>query len=248
VVLRVQGLGKEFATPDGDGVHAVLQNVNLEVRAGEFLSVIGPSGDGKTTLLKILHDLDTPDVGTVEWSANPRRAMVFQEALLLPWRTVIENVSFALECQGLSATDVRARASSALDRVGLAAFVDHYPHEISGGMMQRVGLARALLVKPDVLLLDEPFSALDVETRQGLQDQLLQIWEAEGFTVIFVSHTLEEVAFLSSRVAFLSGNPATVEQVADIGLPRPRVRDAENRVALVHETEKLARLFGPGSD
>ena len=233
--------------PDGTGVHGVLKAVDIEVQTGEFLSVIGPSGCGKTTLLKILHGLETPTSGSVDWYADPRRAMVFQEALLLPWRTVIENVSFALECQGLTGPEVREQASDALARVGLSDFEEHHPHEISGGMMQRVGLARALLVKPDVLLLDEPFSSLDVETRQGLQDQLLQIWESEGFTVIFVSHTLEEVAYLSNRVAFLSGDPARIQHMAEIGLAWPRSRDAESRVALIRETEKLVGFFGDGT-
>jgi len=236
-------LSKSFTAPSGE-TREVLSSFNLDVHTREFLSIIGPSGCGKTTLLRILCGLETLTEGRVEWQGSPKVAMVFQNALLLPWRTVLENTTFSLECQGEEGPKVTERAEAILESIGLADHMDYHPHEISSGMSQRVGLARALLVQPDVLLMDEPYSALDIDTRRDLQDQLLELWEKNQFTVVFVSHSLDEVAYLSDRVAFVDGSPAQVQSVVNVGLKRPRGQSRDERVALVDETEKLAALFG----
>ncbi len=242
-ILHIKDLCKSFSAPNGE-TREVLSSFNLDVRKQEFLSIIGPSGCGKTTLLRILCGLESSTEGSVQWRDNPKVAMVFQNALLLPWRTVLENTTFSLECQGEYGPMVTERAVAILEAIGLADHMDYHPHEISSGMSQRVGLARALLVEPDVLLMDEPYSALDIDTRRSLQNQLLELWENNQFTVIFVSHSLDEVAYLSDRVAFVNGSPAKVQSVVDVELKRPRGQSRDDRVALVDETEKLASLFG----
>jgi len=205
-----------------------LTDFNLEVEKGLFLSLVGPSGCGKSTLLRIISGLMQPSSGRVLLSGRKvvgpghDRAMVFQEFALMPWRTVMRNVEMGLEFRGVPTDERRKIAARHVELVGLNGFEDHFPHELSGGMRQRVGLARALAVDPDILLMDEPFAAVDSQTRDLMQTELLRIWEERRKTVIFVTHSIEEAVFLSDKVAMLSARPAKVVDIVDIDLPRPR--------------------------
>jgi NitT/TauT family transport system ATP-binding protein len=215
-------VGREFVR-----THA-LRDVTFDVRPHEFVSIIGPSGCGKSTVLKILGGLVSPSAGRVEVSGRPvtgpgpDRATVFQFPGLMPWRTVRDNVTLALEFAGVDKRERRRRADAYIQLVGLADFADHHPRELSGGMQQRVGLARALAVEPNVLLMDEPFGALDAITRTQMQDELLRIWEQTRKTVIFITHAIEEAILLSDRVIVMGQGTIAHEVVVD--LPRPRSR------------------------
>jgi NitT/TauT family transport system ATP-binding protein len=205
-----------------------LNNFNLDVARGEFVSIVGPSGCGKSTFLNILLGLIEPDNGQMQLNGtritgpSQERAMVFQEFGLLPWRTVTANVELGLELKGIPAGQRLARANELIKLVGLNGFERHYPHELSGGMKQRVGLARALATEPEVLLMDEPFAALDAQTRDLMQAELLQIWERTQKTVLFVTHSIEEAAYLSDRVVVMTARPGRTKDVLKIHLPRPR--------------------------
>ena len=205
-----------------------LNNFNLDVARGEFVSIVGPSGCGKSTFLNILLGLIEPDTGEMQLNGtritgpSQERAMVFQEFGLLPWRTVTANVELGLELKGVPAEQRLARANELIKLVGLSGFERHYPHELSGGMKQRVGLARALATEPEVLLMDEPFAALDAQTRDLMQAELLQIWERTQKTVLFVTHSIEEAAYLSDRVVVMTARPGRTKDILKIHLPRPR--------------------------
>src|SRR5262247_153209 len=205
-----------------------LNNFNLDVARGEFVSIVGPSGCGKSTFLNILLGLIEPDAGQMQLNGtritgpSQERAMVFQEFGLLPWRTVAANVELGLELKGVPVAERVNRATDLIRLVGLAGFERHYPHELSGGMKQRVGLARALATEPEVLLMDEPFAALDAQTRDLMQAELLQIWERTQKTVLFVTHSIEEAAYLSDRVIVMTARPGRTKSVLKINLPRPR--------------------------
>ncbi|HET8562275.1 MAG TPA: ABC transporter ATP-binding protein [Candidatus Binatia bacterium] len=206
-----------------------LANVNLTVSDGEFVALLGPSGCGKSSLLRIVADLLHPTAGTVQIhsSANekngcPKTALVFQEYALFPWRTVLDNVTFSLEMRGVSRDERLAVARNVLARVGLQTFADVYPHQLSGGMRQRVGIARALAAQPEVLLMDEPFGALDAQTRTVLQEELLRVWEIERKTVLYVTHSIDEAVFLADRVVLLTARPGRVKAEYSVPLPRPR--------------------------
>ena len=206
----------------------VLNDISFEMREGELLSVVGLSGCGKTTLLRIIGGLLDPDSGSVRVDGRTvrgpglDRAIVFQQPSLLPWRTALRNVQFGLELKR-TAKDIRlARAREALDLVGLRDYERYYPKQLSGGMQQRVGLARALAVEPEILLMDEPFSALDAQTREELQAELLQLHAATRKTILFVTHDLDEAVYLSDRVLVLLPHPGRVHMMIDVGLPRPR--------------------------
>lgn len=209
--------------------------LTLDVATGEFVSIVGPSGCGKSTFLNVLLGLLKPDKGEIHLDGKrisgpgPERAMVFQEFGLLPWRTVLANVELGLELKGLAVDIRRKRARELIQLVGLTAFEGHYPHELSGGMKQRVGLARALATEPEVLLMDEPFAALDAQTRDLMQAELLQLWDRAKKTVIFVTHSIEEAAYLSDRVVIMSARPGRVKEILRIHLPRPR--DYEMRLS-----------------
>lgn len=221
-----------------------LSEVDLSIRDKEFLSVIGPSGCGKTTLLKIIDGLIPSDGGQVlidgkkVTSPGPDRALVFQTFALLPWRTVLGNVEFSLELRGVAKEERARLARVYLERVGLSEFEHHYPHELSGGMQQRAGLARALAVNPLILLMDEPFGSVDAQTRQLLQEELLELWQREQKTVIFVTHSMDEAVYLSDRVAIMTPRPGRVVEVLNVPLPRPRashdVRRSREFVELTH--------------
>jgi NitT/TauT family transport system ATP-binding protein len=222
VAIAVDGVSKAF------GAVQALLDVDVRVRAGEFLSLIGPSGCGKTTLLKIIAGLVPPDRGRVSVGdrvvTGPGResSVVFQDFALMPWATVQRNVELGLLLRGVDSAGRAERARGAIARVGLAGFEDAYPSQLSGGMQQRVGLARALAVNPRVLLMDKPFASIDEQTRRLFQDDLLRLWSEERKTVVLVTHSMEEAIYLSDRVVVLSPRPGRVHQTLDVPLPRPR--------------------------
>jgi NitT/TauT family transport system ATP-binding protein len=205
-----------------------LRDVSLQIQPGEFVCLVGPSGCGKTTLLRLMHGLLQPDSGQVlvdgkpSTAPGPHAGFVFQSFRLLPWRTVAANVEFPLQIQGMPRTQRVDRARQYLRLVGLEDFEHSYPHELSGGMQQRVGLARALALESQILLMDEPFAALDAQTREFMQLELGRIWEHLGVAVVFVTHSLDEALFLADRIVLLGPRPGTVEEVLPVVLSRPR--------------------------
>jgi NitT/TauT family transport system ATP-binding protein len=225
--IEAQNLTLTFKPKNREPVTA-LTGLNLAVGKGEFVSIVGPSGCGKSTFLNVLLGLIPHDSGTLTLDGVPingpgrERAMVFQEFGLLPWRTVAGNIELGLELKGTPAAERAASAEKLIHLVGLRGFEKHYPHELSGGMKQRVGLARALATEPEVLLMDEPFAALDAQTRDLMQTELLQIWERTNKTVLFVTHSIEEAAYLSDRVIVMTARPGRTKDVLRIDLPRPR--------------------------
>jgi NitT/TauT family transport system ATP-binding protein len=226
--LRIERLSKHF-TATGEAPLVVLDGLTFDVPALEFVAIVGPSGCGKSTLLRIIDGLEPADGGTVYvdgtavTAPGPGRAMVFQSFDLFPWRTALGNIAFGLEMLPLSATDRDRISRHYLALVGLNGFEKAYPHQLSGGMQQRVGIARALAVKPDILLMDEPFGALDVQTRDLLQEEMLRIIDAEAKTVVFVTHSIEEAIYLADRIVVLSARPAGI--VMDVRVPFARPRD-----------------------
>ncbi|QPV62376.1 ABC transporter ATP-binding protein [Halosimplex litoreum] len=245
--VTVDGVTKVFGTEDDDPVRA-LDGVSFSVEEGEFVCLVGPSGCGKTTLFRIIAGLEGATDGEVRLDGEPvtgpamDRGMVFQEYGLFPWRTVLENVAFGLEQQDTTASERLEQSQEMIDLVGLDGFEDAYPNALSGGMKQRVGIARALAVDPALLLMDEPFGSVDAQTRTMLHDELLDIWAETEKTVLFVTHDVEEAVTLADRVVVLSSGPGTVAEVVDVDLDRPRSRtDAafgeyqERILGLIHE-------------
>ncbi len=246
--ITISGVGREYP-----GGIVALEAVSLNIPDGQFVSLIGPSGCGKSTLLAMLADLDAPTTGTV--AVSGRVGMVFQEPALFPWRSVRDNVSFGLQMQGVGRRERESRADDALKLVHLSRFAGAYPHELSGGMRQRAAIARALVADPDVLLMDEPFGALDAQTRSLLQTELLSVWEATRKTVVFVTHGMDEALTLSDRVVLLSARPGRV--IADMVIDAPRPRDPQTdptlrtaydtlRDLLTKEVESVARAEHDG--
>ena len=220
-----------------------LQNMDLTVRGGEFISLLGPSGCGKSTALRLLAGLLAPTAGTVAWAgggAPARLGFVFQEPSLLPWRTVAANVRLPLQVAGTRRRDADPRVAEALGRVGLTGFEGSYPRQLSGGMKMRVSIARALVTRPDLLLMDEPFAALDEITRARLNDDLLRLWEEQGLTILFVTHSVYESVYLSSRIVVMAPRPGRV--VADLALALPVARDEEYRTseAYMHDCRRAS--------
>ncbi|HKT20566.1 MAG TPA: ABC transporter ATP-binding protein [Stellaceae bacterium] len=225
--IQGRNVNLTFRPPNRAPVRA-LQGFDIEVNEGEFLSIVGPSGCGKSTFLSILLGLLKQDSGDLDLHGRPirgpgtDRAMVFQEFGLLPWRSVEQNVELGLQLKGVPAATRRQTVEHFIEMVGLKGFEGHYPHELSGGMKQRVGLARALATDPDVLLMDEPFAALDAQTRDLMQVELLHIWQAARKTVLFVTHQIDEAIYLSDRVLVMTKRPGRAKTVFQIDLPRPR--------------------------
>ena len=229
VALEVTGLTKTFETPRG--VITALDGVSFSVHKRELLSVIGPSGCGKSTLVRILAGLETPTSGELRVygesvsGPGPDRGMVFQGYTLFPWRTVKENVMFGPRMAGTSAFTADSEAREWIELVGLSKFENAYPHQLSGGMKQRVAIARALANQPRVLFMDEPFGALDAQTRCQMQSYLLEIWKNVDITIVFITHDLDEAVFLSDRILVLDANPGRVRELVEVPVPRPRTSD-----------------------
>ncbi len=239
--VQAKELCRGFENRLTGGSIEVLDNINLSVTPGEFLTIVGPSGCGKTTLLRIFAGLLPPNSGSVLYDGaivtGPSRKMgfVFQADNLMPWRNVTDNIALGPELRGESKRDYMPRIEMLLELVGLAGFDGYYPHQLSGGMRQRVNLARALAVEPDVLLMDEPFASLDAQTREIMQDELLRIWQATGNTVIFITHQIDEAIFLADRVMIMSARPGRVQEMLEVDIERPRALD-------VKRDERFTRL------
>ena len=226
VVLEIDRLGRQF--PGENGPVTALRDISLKIHRREFVCVIGPSGCGKSTLIRIVAGLDDPSSGRMlvdgkETSGpSPERGMVFQGYTLFPWLTVKRNVMFGLQMAGKPETECESEARQWIDLVGLSKFADTYPHQLSGGMKQRVAIARALAPNPRVLLMDEPFGALDAQTRAQMQAHLLEIWRNVDVTILFITHDLDEAVFLADRIIVLKANPGEINEVIEVPVPRPR--------------------------
>ena len=254
-VVAIDGVTQTFAA----GSVTALQDIHLDLRPGEFVSLIGPSGCGKSTLLRVIGDLIRPTAGSVVVNGKPARqarldgdyGIVFQDAVLFDWRTVSKNIALPLEMLGWERKRRQERIREMLDLVELAGFADHYPWQLSGGMQQRVSIARALSFEPSLLLMDEPFGALDEMTRERLNLELLEIWQQLGSTVVFVTHSISEAVFLSTRVVVMSPRPGRIAGTVEIDLPHPRTVDTREDprfFELVTEVRELLRSRGEGLD
>jgi NitT/TauT family transport system ATP-binding protein len=226
LALEANGVRKQYVK-DGKAFD-ILDVERLAVKDGEFITIIGPSGCGKSTFLHIVGGFIPAEGGTIRVHGRevkgpgPDRGMMFQEFALFPWKTVAGNVAWGLEAKGMPQAEIDTTVSKYLEMMGLADFRNHYPAEISGGMKQRVALARVLAIDPEVLLMDEPFGALDSQTREVMQEELIRLWERTGKTIVFVTHDIEEAVFLGDRVVVLSARPANIREEVKIDLPRPR--------------------------
>ena len=236
--LAIRDLSKTFVTEKGEEVPA-LAGISLTVGDGEFLCILGPSGCGKTTLLRIIAGLEGPTSGSIQiddqtpGGPSPRMAMIFQEYSLYPWRTILQNVAFGLELQGRDGPERLAPARRYLDLVGLTPFEKNYPYELSGGMRQRVAVARALAIEPGVLLMDEPFGALDAQTRNLMQIEIQEIWRKTGKTILFVTHSVDEAVFLADRIMVLTERPGRVREIVPVKkCERPRDRTCSDFVEI----------------
>jgi NitT/TauT family transport system ATP-binding protein len=245
-MIRVQGLSKTFGSSgNGDMCVLALSDIDFEVRDNEFVTVIGPSGCGKTTLLRIIAGLIPYNQGEVSIDSRgvtgpgPDRAVVFQSFALMPWTDVLGNITFGLDVRGVPRSESEGKAKELIKLVGLEGFERRFPKELSGGMQQRVGLARALAVNPQILLMDEPFGALDEQTRRLLQEQLLQLWERERKTVLFITHSMEEAVMLGDRVMLMTPRPGRVKEMIEVPLKRPRSHNIEKSPAFVEIKEYL---------
>jgi len=236
VSISFKALSKVFVK--GKKQIVALQDFSLDIKQGEIVCLLGPSGCGKTTVLRILAGLENPSSGDVLLvgkpikKAGPDRGMVFQEFALFPWRTVRKNIEFGLEVKGVTPEKRSELSSRYIDLVGLKGFEDAHPKELSGGMKQRVGIARALANEPAVLLMDEPFGSLDAQTRNLMQKELLRIWAATGKTILFVTHSVDEAVFLADRIVVMTARPGMVREVIEVGLPRPRDRTSREFIAV----------------
>jgi NitT/TauT family transport system ATP-binding protein len=251
-------VGKTFATRGGQGRTTALEGIDLEIRRGEFVSLIGPSGCGKSTLLRLIGDLTAPSSGSVTVNGKGAHAarlgreygIVFQAPVLFDWRSVEDNVKLPLELTGMDRGARQARASELLDLVELGEFMRHYPYQLSGGMQQRVAIARALALQPALLLMDEPFGALDEMTRERMNSEVLRIWQQTGTTIVFVTHSIPEAVFLSTRVAVMSARPGRITRLVDVDLPQPRnelTREEPRYFELVTEVREALRGRGTAS-
>jgi NitT/TauT family transport system ATP-binding protein len=224
--LRLENVTKRFPIRGEKSSFTAIEDITIDLAAGEFLVLVGPSGCGKSTLLDLLGGLSTPSSGRILLDGKPisgpglDRGIVFQQYALLPWRTARRNIEFGLEAKGLPAAVRRERAEHYLELVGLKSFADRYPHELSGGMKQRVAIARSLAFDPEVLLMDEPFAALDAQTRESLQDELLRIWKATGKTILFTTHGIDEAIYLGQRVAVLTSRPGRIKNIVEVDIDR----------------------------
>lgn len=248
--IHIQDVNMTYMDNNGEEIVA-LKNINLDIKEGEFISLLGPSGCGKTTLLRVIADLLQPTSGVVtiqgqtprEVRLQQKYGIVFQNPVLYDWRTVRRNICMPMEIMGIPKKERTARIDEMLDIVGLHKFGKKYPFELSGGMQQRVGIARALALRPEILLMDEPFSALDEFTREKLNEDLLEIWGKTKKTIVFVTHNIAESVFLSDRVVVLSPHPGRVSAVVDIDLPRPRRSELRGSAEFYEYVAKIRRSF-----
>jgi NitT/TauT family transport system ATP-binding protein len=249
-VVEAVGVGKVFG--EGAGSVIALEAVDLTIHKGEFVSLIGPSGCGKSTFLRIIGDLTSPTTGTIAINGKPAArarldrdyGMVFQAPVLMDWRTIAGNIELPLEIMGYAADERRRRSKELLELVELGAFADRHPWQLSGGMQQRVAIARALSFDPKLLLMDEPFGALDEMTRERMNAELMQIWRRTGTTIVFVTHSIPEAVFLSTRVVVMSARPGRISQVVEIDLPAGRsveTRESETYFRLVTRVREALR-------
>ena len=244
--IRARGVSKVYPTTGGSTV--AVDDFNLEVADGEFVCIVGPSGCGKSTFLRMLANLEAVTSGSIEIRpgadrARPLNSVVFQEYAIFPWKTVIDNVAFGLQMRGIGERERLDVARHWLERVGLRKFEHHYPHQISGGMKQRVSIIRALANDPEVLLMDEPLGALDAQTRIVLQEELLRIWEETRKTVVYITHSLDEAVLLGDRVVLMSAHPGRILEIFDIDLARPRDANTMNTARFVELRGRIwARL------
>ncbi|WP_428424856.1 ABC transporter ATP-binding protein [Pararhizobium sp.] len=229
----------QFVTIDGQSTDSVtvLDGVDLTIRKGEFITLVGPSGSGKSVLLDIIGGLTQATSGKVEIDGkiitkpDPKTGYVFQQYALFPWRTALANIEYALEVRGVGKRERTDKARYFLSLFGLSGFEDRFPNQLSGGMQQRVAIARALAADPEVLLMDEPFAALDAQTREILQSELLRIWEKINTTVVFVTHSIDEAIYLADRIVVMTARPGRIKEIIDIDLPRPRDGDIRSSTA-----------------
>lgn len=248
--IHIQNVNMTYMDNNGEEIVA-LKDINLDIKEGEFISLLGPSGCGKTTLLRVVADLLQPTSGVVtiqgqtprEVRLQQKYGIVFQNPVLYDWRTVRRNICMPMEIMGIPKKERTARIDEMLDIVGLHKFGKKYPFELSGGMQQRVGIARALALRPEILLMDEPFSALDEFTREKLNEDLLEIWGKTKKTIVFVTHNIAESVFLSDRVVVLSPHPGRVSAVVDIDLPRPRRSELRGSAEFYEYVAKIRRSF-----
>ncbi len=254
IEIQIKDLGVTFQDNAGNDVQA-LTGVNLDIYKGEFISLLGPSGCGKTTLLRSIADLQEPTEGTVriggmtpkEVRLQQKFGFVFQQPVLFDWRTVKKNVELPLEIMYQSKEERSERAGKMLEMVGLKDFANHFPKQLSGGMQQRVNIARAFGIRPEILLMDEPFSALDEFTKEKLHEDLLRIWRKTNKTVIFVTHNIQEAVFLSDRICVLSPHPGRLSAVVDVDLPRPRTLEMKETQHFNELVLKVRNSFEGGS-
>lgn len=249
VVLELDRLGRQFAGEHGPVT--ALREVSFQVHRREFVCVIGPSGCGKSTLIRMLAGLDEPTSGRVLLDGRPvsgpgpDRGMVFQGYTLFPWLNVTRNVMFGLEMQGRAPSEAEADARQWIELVGLAKFATAYPHQLSGGMKQRVAIARALAANPRILLMDEPFGALDAQTRAQMQAHLLEIWRNVDVTILFITHDLDEAILLADRILVLKANPGEVQEIIEVPVPRPRSIDQNTTPEFLATRRRLEELIHP---
>ncbi|MFB3122401.1 MAG: ABC transporter ATP-binding protein [Candidatus Binatia bacterium] len=247
--LIVRNLTKAFRRQRDNRVIKVFDGISLDVHPSEFVCLVGPSGCGKTTLLRILNGLIPYDSGEIFLDGNSvikpgvDKGFVFQDSSLLPWRTVTDNVILGLEIQGADKKVARERAQKFIDLVGLKGFETHYPYELSGGMQQRVNLARALIVDPEILLMDEPFASLDAQTREIMQSELLKMWVQAKKTVIFVTHQIEEAIYLADRVVVFSARPTKIREIVKIQISRPRPLSVKRTKDFLDYTDQIWEII-----
>lgn len=228
--------------------YAALCPITLEIEDGEFVAIVGPSGCGKTTLLRMAAGLDFPTAGSVTVAGRkvtepgPDRAVVFQQFALLPWKTVRQNIGFGPMCRGMSGTEIRPLVDRYLGIMRLEDHADSYPHQLSGGMQQRVAIARSFILEPDVLLMDEPFGALDAQTRIEMQEELIRLNEAQRRTVLFITHSVEEATYLADKVVVMAGRPGDIREIVDVATPRKAERWADKSVEDVMELDSFIRI------
>jgi NitT/TauT family transport system ATP-binding protein len=222
--IRIEHLCKQFPTKEGR--FTAIDDISLDIAPGSFFVIVGPSGCGKTTLLRILADLEQPSSGKItirpEYADRPSNSMVFQGDSIFPWMTVWENAAYGLKLRGLPAPEIEKTVAHYLDKTGLTKFAKRYPHQLSGGMKQRVSIARAFANNPEILLMDEPFSALDEQNKTLLQEELLRIWEEDKKTVVFITHSVDEAVTLGDKIMVMSAHPGRVKAVIDVPFARPR--------------------------